>query len=118
MKSIELVIKYYKTSGLDIPQSVQELIGVIDKLSPCEQGGYRQEIERLKAEKDDLILVNKGRKALIGAQFKCMEKVEKEKGFWKATLHTVLEENESGDGVENEMYEYERALQQALKERE
>ena len=38
-----------------------------------------KEIERLKKEKDDLVLANKGRKALTGAQFSCMEKLEKEK---------------------------------------
>ena len=48
MKSIDLVIKYYKTSGLDIPQPIQELIGEITKLSPCEQEGYRKEIKRLR----------------------------------------------------------------------
>ncbi len=47
MKSIELVIKYYKTSGLDIPKPIQELIDEITRLSPCEQEGYTKEIERL-----------------------------------------------------------------------
>ena len=48
MKSIDLIIKYYKTSGLEIPQPIQELIDEIDKLSPCEQEGDRQEIAELK----------------------------------------------------------------------
>lgn len=48
MKSIELVIKYYKTSGLDIPQPIQELIDEITRLSPCEQEGYLKEIKRLR----------------------------------------------------------------------
>ncbi len=48
MKSIDLVIKYYRTSGSDIPQPIQELIDEIDKLSPCEHKGYRQKIERYR----------------------------------------------------------------------
>ena len=48
MKSIDLVIKYYKTSGVDIPQPIQELIDEITKLSPCEQEGYRQEIKKYR----------------------------------------------------------------------
>ena len=44
-----------------------------------EIGRQDKEIERLKKEKDDLVLANKGRKALTGAQFSCMEKLEKEK---------------------------------------
>ncbi len=55
MKSIDLVIKYYKTSGVDIPQPIQELIDEITRLSPCEHKGYRQKIERLKKEKEWLI---------------------------------------------------------------
>ena len=38
-----------------------------------------KDTERLKKEKDDLVLANKGRKALSEAQFSCMEKLEKEK---------------------------------------
>ncbi len=52
MKSIDLIIKYYKTSGLEIPQPIQELIGEIDKLSPCEHKGYRQKIERYRGKND------------------------------------------------------------------
>ena len=39
-----------------------------------------------------------------------------ERDYWKTTLIAELEENESGDGVDNEMHEHEKALQQALKE--
>ncbi len=42
------------------------------------------------------------------------KRLRKERDFWKATVITLLVENESGDGVDNEMYEYERERQQAL----
>ena len=32
MKSIELVLKYYGTSGVDIPESVQKLIATTERL--------------------------------------------------------------------------------------
>ena len=44
-----------------------------------------------------------------------IERLRIERDYWKTTLIAELEENESGDGVDNEMFEYERALQQALK---
>ncbi len=67
-----------------------------------------KEIERLKKENNDLILANKGRKALTGAQFSCMEKLEKEKEW---LLDNMIYEKDDRQWVENRM-------QQALKERE
>ncbi len=64
-----------------------------------------KEIERLKKENNDLILANKGRKALTGAQFSCMEKLEKER---KWLLDNMVYEKEDKQWVENRM-------QQALK---
>ena len=45
-----------------------------------------------------------------------IKRLKKERDFWKTTVYDVLYEHESGDGVDNEIYEYERLLQQALKE--
>jgi len=45
-----------------------------------------------------------------------IERLRIERDYWKTTLIAELEENESGDGVDNEMHEHEKALQQALKE--
>ena len=72
MKSIDLVIKYYKTSGLEIPQPIQELIDEITKLSPCEQEGYRKEIERLKG-------MFKGQRLMTEVKNIEMERLKKEK---------------------------------------
>lgn len=55
MVTIKKVQQYYETSGLEIPQPIQELIGEITKLSPCEQEGYRKEIERLKEKVEWLL---------------------------------------------------------------
>ncbi len=55
-----------------------------------------KEIERLKKEKDDLVLANKGRKALTGAQFRCMEKLEKENEW---LVNTWVEDVSDGDGI-------------------
>ena len=65
-----------------------------------------KETERLKKENNDLILANKGRKALTGAQFSCMEKLEKEKEW---LLDNMIYEKDDRQWIENKM-------QQALKE--
>ena len=72
MKSIDLVRKYYQTSGLEIPKPIQELIDEITRLSPCEQEGYRQEIARLKG-------VVQIRTALNKSQGKAIKRLLKEK---------------------------------------
>ena len=74
------------------------------------------ETVHLNTENEQLETCNEGLR-IQGKDFiKEIEQLRKERDFWKSAVRTELEENESGDGVENEMYEHERALQQALKE--
>ena len=73
------------------------------------------ENDRLRKEKDDLVLVNKGQKALTGAQFSCMEKLEKEKEW---LIRQYLYQIGYGAAkTEKEARErFEEIMQQALKE--
>ncbi len=77
------------------------------------------ENDRLRKEKDDLVLANKGRKALSEAQFSCMEKLEKEKEWlingW-AKLRSVVSPRQYPTEYEKESILKE--MQQALKEEE
>ncbi len=79
------------------------------------------EIERLRKEKDDLVLANKGRKALSEAQFRCMEKLEKEKEWlvWENAKQlpgfAPWRNNEEREELKKTVVE---KMQQALKEEE
>ena len=74
-----------------------------------------KEIKQLKKEKDDLVLANKGRKALTGAQFSCMKKLEKEKEWLIETWATEIAD-EQDSKIEGIKVYIERDMQQALKE--
>ena len=81
---------------------------------------YREN-ERLKKEKDDLVLANKGRKALTGAQFSCMEKLEKEKEWLlnKCAKNECYIHNLWAPGKSEKEYKtiLTDSMQQALKEK-
>ena len=77
----------------------------MDRLEKIKMHGYElpedtvwaiSEIERLKKENNDLVLANKGRKALSEAQFSCMEKLEREKEW---LINTWVEDVSDGDGI-------------------
>ena len=73
-----------------------------------------KKIERLKKENNDLILANKGRKALTGAQFSCMEKLEKEKE-WLITQLCKDWDQDAGTEKEDLRGFVIKEMQQALK---
>ncbi len=83
-----------------------------------------KEIARLKKKNNDLVLANKGRKALAGAQFSCMERLEKEKERLKKekewlitqllTVPTVRKEGVTQNMVAKWI---QKGLQQSLKEK-
>ncbi len=76
-----------------------------------------KEIERLRKENNDLILANKGRKALTGAQFSCMKKLEKEKEWLLKSYVDNLLIQSSNVGYMKLRTDLIDDMQQALKEK-
>lgn len=86
----------------------------------CCCGYEQQETDLIMSHNKEIELrdgIMNRQKEALRLKDKEIERLKKERDFWKASLLTELIENESGDGVNNEMYEYERELQQALKEK-
>ena len=83
------------------------------KLLTAEIDQKDEEIERLRGAIIKTVQDAEVREEKLDKE---IERLRIERDYWKTTLIAELEENESGDGVDNEMHEHEKALQQALKE--
>ena len=104
-KEVEKEIEQYKHTLTHDTKEIKLLTAEIDQKD--------EEIERLRGAIIKTVQDAEVREEKLDKE---IERLRIERDYWKTTLIAELEENESGDGVDNEMHEHEKALQQALKE--